>query len=207
MQPTSQTTLFVLPKIFYPTPNLFADQIWRAAQSLRAFILVAAVSVMGIVPSNGAAALELGLTPSHVYSTWTNINAALIAVARTMSDDPTWRKQIVDMKVQRFSGKNPGDVFAKVDAFRDTFHKGRSDGPSLQGWEDHGTNKEVTPSMVFLNSGLALGGVVSWLVDQSSRQQLVSQFFTRHGFTKKIPSDVFGLVDLAYRRLELILTK
>jgi len=177
------------------------------ARSIRALALAVIVSLGSMTASISAHALELGLTPSQVYSTWTNINAALVALARTMPGTAEWHAEIANMHVRAFTGKSPHDVFTKVNEFEIRAHKGWAHGETMQEWKIRPVDQGVTPSIVFLSSGHILGGVVSRLIDRSPRSQLVSQFFTRHSFSEKKPSDVFSLVDLALRRLDRILAK
>ena len=52
---------------------------------MRKIMPVLAISVgLAVVPGPGTA-VELGLTPSHVFSLWTNINAALTRLIRTVT--------------------------------------------------------------------------------------------------------------------------
>ena len=61
--------------------------------------------------------------------------------------------------------------------------------------------------MVFLDSGHVLDAAVEWIVRNTPKGQLISQFYARHDVSGKTPSDVFGLVDLADRRIGRILAK
>ncbi len=166
--------------------------------------LVIVVVAAGLVPGQ-ARAVELGLTPSNVFSLWTNVNNALIAVAGASSRSAGWTKGVETTARVGFEGKNPGDVLERVAAFRDKLDRlRRTSGLSAtrRYREDSGT---VTPSVVFLNSGYVLDSVVEWLIESTGREQLVSPFYTRHDFSAKTPNDVFGLVDLANRRIDIIL--
>ncbi len=164
------------------------------------FVLVA----VAIAPRSGHA-VELGLTPSHVFSVWQNINSALMTVARVSSGGADLGQRLGAVAPGSFEGKKPADVLKQVSKCREKLDRLRSkSGLKATGryQNDGGT---VTPSLVFLNSGAVLDGVVLWVVKNTTKEQLVSQFYTRHDISGKTPSDVFGLVDLATRRLDLIL--
>jgi hypothetical protein len=146
-------------------------------------------------------ALDLGLTPSHVFSLWLNINNSLIAVSGRVSGDVDLAGTLAAMKARNFSGKNPADVFGQVIIYRDRLDKvlhaqilPRTKKISFDG-------ETITPSDVYLNSGHVLSAQVRWLIVKSGDGQSVSQFYTRYKVVGKTPSDVFALVDLAIRRL------
>lgn len=178
----------------------------RATRSLVLIMMIAIASIMTIP---NVAALELGLTPSNVFSIWTNINNTLITISRVVSDDPVWQKEILSMNVRQFKGKHPVDVLEQVKKFDGKLFIILPDESPRPEWKAYGKSDgaDVTPTIVFQESGHVLGDVVIWLTDISDRNQLVSQFFTSLKFTEKTPSDVFGLVDLAQRRLDRILAK
>lgn len=153
-----------------------------------------------------SAALELGLTPSNVFSLWINVNDALLATARISSGGADRAAELAAMKPRQFEGKKPADVLGQAFAFRDKLDRLRDSaglGPTKRIGEGDGA--EITPSVVFLNSGHVLDGLVLWIVRNSGKEQLVSQFYTLHDVSGKTPSDVFGLVELANRRLEFLL--
>ena len=153
-------------------------------------------------------ALELGLTPSNVFSLWINVNDAVLATARISSGDGDWAAKLEAMKPGRFEGKKPADVLGQAFAFRDKLDRLRDRGglgPTKR--IGKGDGEEVTPSVVFLNSGHVLDGLVLWIIRNTGKEQIVSQFYTRHDVSGKTPSDVFGLVELANRRLDRLLSK
>lgn len=163
----------------------------------------------GIGASAGeSVALELGLTPSNVFSLWTNVNDALLATARISSGEADWAAELAAMKPRQFAGKKPADVLGQAFAFRDKLDRLRDRGglgPTKRIGEGDGA--EITPSVVFLNSGHVLDGLVLWIIHNSGKEQLVSQFYTLHDVSGKTPSDVFGLVELATRRIDRLLTQ
>lgn len=177
------------------TMNLFRPTLFAAS-----ILLTTAIGV------GSSAALELGLTPNHVYSLWTNINASLLVISEQTARNPMLPARVEAMSRKSFSGKTPADVLreiagfqAKVDGLRRTAKlPGVKPGPGADG--------AITPSVVFLASGNVLDGVVDWLIRHTGPEQLVSQLYTVHDFTGKKHSDVFAMVDLANRRLDAILS-
>lgn len=152
-------------------------------------------------------AQDLGITPSHVYGMWRNVNDALLAVARVVSDDAAWRASLAEMPVRAVTEKRPAEVLGQVAVFRDQLDRLRRAAgmDAVQRAEDYGG--EITPTVVFLNSGQMLNGVVDWLLKYDDPQLLLSQYYRRPRISGKTPGDVFTLVDLANRRIHLILEK
>ena len=179
----------------------------KFAHSLRtaAFTLILLIGVAG--PPGQSHALELGLTPSNVVGLWTNVNNALLATARVVSNDQTFLKKIDSMSPSSFEGKKPGDVLKRVTEFRATLNKLRQGFGLKEADSNVRFDGTVTPSVVFLNTGEVLNGLVDWIIRNTTKQQLVSQFYADHKITGKTPSDAFSMVDLAVRRLEQIITK
>jgi hypothetical protein len=59
---------------------------------------LAALAVAGIAGLSGPAqAHQLSLTPSHVFSTWTNINACLLAIAEEEALDRDLQQDLAAM--------------------------------------------------------------------------------------------------------------
>lgn len=175
-------------------------------RALRFVLFVLISSALFVLPRNGSA-LDLGLTPSHVYSLWRNANECLLELAHGISDDADWRERLAAAPLNGFVGKKPSDVLdrlavarAKVDRLRDLAGL-----PPVERFARD--TREITPTIVYLNSGHILDGLVDLLIRTSGPDRLVSQFFARAKFTEKTPSDVLGLVDLANRRLARILAK
>ncbi len=176
----------------------------------RSIIAAAMLIGMALNPSQ-ASARELGLTPSHVYALWVNINDSLIGIAGVMSGDASLRDTLSSMSPRKFDGKRPSDVLRRIGLMHSRF---RSLGLSAQFsgplTEDQQYDVELglaTPSDVFIRSGNILDGLVVWLIENTEKKQQISGSYTRRKFHDKTPSNVFGLVDLADRRLEMILSK
>lgn len=173
-----------------------------------------AVFLLSAAPGESRA-MELGLTPSHVFSLWTNINHSLLDYAETLSDDEAWLAHLSDMPAERFSGKTPSDVFAKAQKLHARLNLLMPITLDLPKWlksfnptsQQFTKAEEATPSEVFLLSTLILNGLVDELVELEGHEPTVSIYYKQYGFTGKTPSDVFGLVDLATLRVEQILSK
>lgn len=152
-----------------------------------------------------APAVELGLTPSHVFATWMNINETLIALGSTVDDSGALSDRIAAMKAVEFTGKKPGEVLKQLTVFR---------GKLNQLSAKHGQNPAaifkdpaggvVTPSVVFMNSGHVLDSTVL-LLATLNEEQLISGFFTRYDISGKTPNGPYSLVDLANRRIDALL--
>ena len=152
-----------------------------------------------------ARARELGLTPSHVFGLWTNINAALVSVADASSGGQNLDDSLTSTKPDRFENKKPADVLARAIEFRAKLDRLLAEhGMAPTKRYPRGAGRG-TPSVGFLNSGLLLDAVVGWIIANTTKQQQVSPFYAHHAFSGKTPSDVFGMVDLANRRIDRIL--
>ena len=164
-----------------------------------------AVSLGMLAYPSSPRALDLGLTPSHVYSLWTNINDSLVATSRVVSGDTALRASLSAMKPMKFNGKSPADVLGQLAEYRKKLNRllDAKNLPVAERAETDGAS--ITPSDVYLNSGHVLNAQVRWLITETGPEQTVSQFYTRHGFSGKTPSDVFALVELANRRMDRLL--
>ncbi len=166
----------------------------------RALVLASLV----LVPAR-AGAIGLGLTADHVYSLWTNINNSLLAVADSLAAMPALRGQMVAVTPRRFKGKAPADVLERVHAYRRKLDRLRGLGvlgPTKR--FNHG-DFPVTPRIIYVNSGHVLNGQIELLVNRTPPDLLISPFYVQHNFSGKSPDDNLALIDLADRRLGLIL--
>ena len=119
------------------------------------------------------------------------------------------------MKPGKFSNKTPSNVLERVNQFRVQLKKLNADYrvsasallddrlPGLLSI-DGGL---VTPSLVYLHSGQALVEMAWHILQLHDESIRISPFFTAGNYTEKSPSDVYGLVDLAVRRLAQITTQ
>ncbi len=159
---------------------------------------------LGLTPAK-AETIDLGLTPSHVYGLWTNINHAIIDLARVLLDDDARIRELEAMKPKVFSGKAPADVLKIVAVFRAKLNLRRHESELGRTTRLRIIGSEVTPSVVFLSSGHVLDSTVELLVQHTGPNHLISQYYVPRSFSGKRPDNVFGLVDLANRRMQLLL--
>lgn len=167
-------------------------------------ILVAVMLSALAIPS-GSSALDLGLTPNHVYSLWTNINASLNACARVVHGDPTDLESFAAMEPKTFSGKKPADVLNLLVTYRAKLDRLLRAQRLPDTTQAPPGDDAITPSHVYLNSGHVLNAQLRWLTVRTGPAQIISQFYTQHEFSGKTPSNVFALVDLAIRRMDRLL--
>ena len=167
--------------------------------------MVALASLMLGLSMGPVRAVELGLTPSHVFATWMNINATLVVLGETNSGDGQLSSRLEAMQPVEFQGKKPGDVLQQLEVFRAKLNQlsakhGLKETPVYI----DPTGGEVTPSVVFMNSGNVLDSSVLLLssVDES---RLISGFFERHDISGKTPDGPYSLIDLANRRIDELL--
>ncbi len=148
-----------------------------------------------------AQAVELGLTPSNVLDLWTNINNALVGAGE--AKDAALSERLQAMKLQSFKGKKPGDVLKQVEALRgklDSLGSGYSLKPTPVFKGPAGGT--VTPSVVFLNSGYVLDTMVL-VLNKVDREHQISGYYKRRDIKDKTPSDVYAMVELANRRMDI----
>ena len=171
--------------------------------------ICAVLAGITLFPGNGAA-IDLGLTPAQVFSLWTGINESLLVVAGTVSDDKAWQRELSRIRPRAVRNKRPADVLRQLEAYRAKLDRlrGRAGLKPIRRFV--GDGKPVTPTVVYLNSGLVLNGQVEWLIHNTGPKQLVSQFYpnpSNGSSSDKTPDHVFALVNLANRRFAEILTK
>ena len=170
----------------------------RFTRSLRALILAA--TLLPLFPLPGGS-VELGMTPSHVVSLWTNINNVLITVSLSLADGENFSGKIEAMEAKAFTGKKPAVVLKKLENFREKMN-------AMAGFVGVKNSKiytdpdggVVSPSVVYFNSGNVLDTSVL-LLHNFQPKRLISEFYTRHDLKGKKPNDAFAMIDLADRRI------
>ena len=174
---------------------------------------MASISPVTTTAQGAEQTVELGLKPSLVYDLWSNMNRAVLTFATLYSDDQVWLEQLQDMQPKAFSGKIPANVLERVKQFQEKLDRLERDPKSIRSETllDHSLsnllsskNKEITPSQVYLHSGQALINMSESILYKSSSPIEISSFFKENNIIDKTPSDVFGLVDLAIRRIDAI---
>lgn len=167
--------------------------------------MLSVIACVSLLPGV-AASQNFGMTPSHVYGMWTNINNALVAAAGIVSGTPAASEAVAAIKPRSYSGKKPADVLKRVMTVHAKLNRLRARSKlkpaKTQPRKESG---KITPSDVYLNSGHVQDGLVDWIVRNTTADQLVSQFYTRRDFSGKTPSDAFAMVDLAARRIDHVM--
>ncbi len=165
--------------------------------ALFSFLLIAFTSIE-------TKALDLGLKPSNVFALWDSVNRSMLAYADA-AQAPALKTKMAGMAPESFSGKKPGDVLMRVGEFRQRLDlvAAKVGHPATEIFTDP-SGAAVTPSVVYVNSGYVLDQLINCVitVDQSIP---VTPLYAAPTYSGKTPSDVFGLVDLAVRRMDLIL--
>lgn len=164
------------------------------------------IALFGVLLSPGLGqAVELGLTPNHVFALWTNVNSCLLALAAQEEDGEALVEDLKDLEVRSFEDKVPSDVLLAVETVRSRVDIVRSRADLAPTAVYHDQSQVVTPSNVFLNSGHVLDGLADFVARQDKAASLVTSCYEPQLFTGKTPSNVFELVDLATRRIDVIL--
>lgn len=150
-------------------------------------------------------AVELGLTPSHVFALWTNVNTCLLTIAAQQKNGEALVENLKDLEVQSFAGKQPSDVLLALEKIRNRINsvRVRAGMAPVAVYLDQA--EVVTPSTVFLNSGYILDGLADIVAHKGDATSLVTSCYETQHVIGKTPSDVFGLVDLAMRRAGVML--
>jgi hypothetical protein len=153
-------------------------------------------------------AVEFGLTPSDVVMLWMNTNNALVRIAEIAPGGGAGLSgQVKALTPEIFSNKKPSDVLGQVTTFRSKLDALRKRiGLSATGQYGNGDGK-VTPSVVYLNTGFVLDATAEWIIKSSNNSVSAGAFYFPHKVKGKKPSDAFALVELATRRIDLIMAR
>jgi hypothetical protein len=173
-------------------------------KSLRKTVLAVVAAAALLVPARGET-LELGMTPNHVVALWINVNAALVSTGRALDSSGKLAAVLRAQKLIAFSGKTAADVLGHVVRFRAKLDQLRA----ARGLGGTGVFKDpeggaVTPSVVFMNSGLVLDSLVITL-NRIDKDHLISGFYKRHDIRGKKHNHAYAMVDLANRRMDRLL--
>ncbi len=171
---------------------------------------------LGLAPVKGFA-LELGLTSSHVCGLWTNINSAFLELQKHKFPSPEFSDQLESMAPETFDGKRSASVYERANRLwlrlTGTFDLGHLPPPpswivdyqSLEVGGD-GEKKAIIPSPVFVLSSQILNALVDSIVETTNGTVPISRFYAENEMTGKTPNDVFSLMDLLGRRLDLLVS-
>ncbi len=158
------------------------------------------------VGSNEKSVVKLGkISPNGPYRIWSAVNKVLLDYA-SLKGGEELKSQVKDLNAGRFYGKTPTDVLIQAAEFRDALERilDRLQLPKVEIYEDP-LGRQVTPGVVFVNAGHIMDAVVSVVHSASDHHdEPLGALYDVPVATGKTPSDVFGLVYLATRRLQLI---
>jgi hypothetical protein len=179
------------------------------------FIMLLVFAVCSFAPSSADSQITK-ITPSQPYAIWININQALIDLSTLKVSDVEVYKQIEEVGLESFSGKKPDDVYILVGEFRQGFsvYSGRdltTHGDNISELEEtiiytlRTANNEIIPAMVFSRSVLVLDLIMQSYIELDSSARLLSPYYKLGQYDDKNPSDVYALVDLASKRLQILI--
>ncbi len=167
--------------------------------------IVLALALSLTTPDAGA--LGPGLTPSLVYGMWANINDIVLAIGGAVLADPVVRGRVGDIETKPFFAKEPGDLLKKIAGFHDRLNRLRvRDGLKA----NHllvPVGGQAAVGDIFIHSGHVLDELAEWLITKTGPNKLITRFYERRDFSDRTFSDIYGLIDLADRRLTMILEK
>lgn len=153
---------------------------------------------------------EMGLTPGHVYSLWDNINSATLKLATQYSDDQHWLAQLGHDQLIRHNTKTPADVLVQVEIYRQKLeHLKKLRNLKINSKIEVAREMDgsITPSVVFLTTGHLLDNLITALLTELPTDDLISPYFKIEQVEGMTLSDVYGLVELANRRMDQIVVK
>lgn len=170
----------------------------------RLFLRFSLVLLLFFGVATAASSRDLRLTPNQVFSIWVNIDDCLEIVADLTLNSDHAKQTFRDISLKTYKGKEPGDVLLQVVVFRDRLNQLREQGGQsfVSVYEPRKT--EIVPRDVYMNSGHIQDALIESMIVEKHPELFVSQFYTRHHYTDKTPSDVFAMVELANRKLEFI---
>jgi hypothetical protein len=149
------------------------------------------------------------VTPSQVVTTWMSVNQGLVEAAQLATRDPSFAARVDGLRALSYSAKKPGEVLARTVEFRDKLDVLRAKmglDPTSVYVDPSGA--AVTPPVVFLNGAHVQDSFLGWVVALSGDPtHLVGQFYVVADVSGMTPSDAYGLVDLAVRRLDMLIAR
>ncbi len=152
---------------------------------------------------------SVAITPSNVFSLWLNINAALVLAAEESTRDASFAVDLKATEPAQLTDKAPADSLKRAVEFRNKLDllRAKNDLEPTDVFVDP-SGEEVIPAEVFANSEHVLDSLLDFIVVVFSKDELlIGEYYKDHGLSGKKPSDVFGLVDLANRRIDQLLKR
>ncbi len=164
------------------------------------------VAAAPTVASSEEGVIELGkISPNGPYRLWNAVNKVLLDYA-SLRGGAELRSQVQGLSAGQYDGKTPADVLTQAAEFRGMLERllDRLNLPKVEIYKDP-LGRDVTPGVVFVNAGHIMDAVVSAFRSASNKpDESLGGLYDVPVATGKTPSDVFGLVYLATRRLQLI---
>jgi len=161
---------------------------------------VKAGSVASEIPKLGK------ISPNGPYRLWIAINNVLPEYALSKGGREL-KSRVEGLSAFEFEGKTPGDVLAQAKEYRATLDRLRVKFKlaTVKTYKDP-LGRAVTPGVVFVNAGHIMDATAHAFHATSKEPDTVilGGFYDVPVVTGKSPSHVFGLVELATRRLRLI---
>ena len=158
------------------------------------------------IDSKEASVVELGkITPNDPYQLWDAINDVLLDYALLQGGEEL-KSQVAGVYAGQIDGKTPADVMTQTVEFRVALDQllDRLKLAKVHIYVDP-LGRDVTPGVVYVNAGYIMDRIIFALHTASDRQDKpLGDLYDVPAATGKTPSDVFGLVSLATRRLQLI---
>lgn len=150
--------------------------------------------------------VEYGFTPNHVYALWDGVDVALTELENKIAEEQS--VEIPKIIAQKYSGKKPADVLVLVEAFYEKLGKLRAyyqlPYKALDIKSSKSRSYEVTPSIVYTFSGEVVDNLSEVLI-KAVPNETVSRYYPAEYYQEKTPSDVFGYVERANKRLMQLL--
>ncbi len=142
------------------------------------------------------------ITPNGPFHLWLGINEFMPLLTTSPSQTRAIRAEIN----QRFRGKTPANVLSQVVRFRNKLDRLLAKYRlNKTGVFRSPTGEKISPAIVYINSGHSYDSVVRLLLKANPNDQSYRDKFLIPFPKGKTPSDVFGLVDLAIRKIDVLL--
>lgn len=150
--------------------------------------------------------VKLGkITPNGPYRLWFAINGVLPEYALSKGGRGL-KSRVEGLTAFSFDGKTPGDVRARAAEYRAMLERLRAQLKleKIKTYKDP-LGRAVTPAVVFVNAGHIMDATVhAFHATSKEPDAVLGVFYDVPVVDGKSPSHVYGLVDLAAIRLQLI---
>lgn len=169
---------------------------------MKKFILLITLSLF-TTPAYTANFIEYGFTPSHVHALWTNIHQSIVKLSEKYPLEV--QEAIKNIPPTTYRDKIPADVLnetniftRKLNSYREYYNLPSIDLKSME------TDSNVTPSTVYVNSG-RLQDALAYTISTANPSQEISSLYHGKFIEGKEPRDVFSLVELAIKKLNILI--